>query len=265
MMENARPIGQHLKRWRQHRHLSQLDLALDAEISARHLSFVETGRSHPSREVVLRLAEELDVPLRERNVLLLAAGYAPVFPERSFDDPTLADGRRIIEGLLAAHAPFPAIAVDRHWSLIAANAPTQALLAGVGRELLAPPANVLRIALHPDGLARRIANLDAWRAHVFDRLRRQIDASADPVLADLLAELRSLPGEQANGHERSDAIGDTIAVPFRLRTDHGILDFITTTTIFGTPVDVMLSEIAVESFFPANTQTATALNRLAAA
>ena len=212
--------------------------------------------------MVLRLAEELEVPLRERNVLLISAGYAPVFPQRSFDDPALADGRRVTETLLTAHAPVPALAVDRHWSLVSANPPVQALLAGVAPALLERPANVLRISFHPDGLARRIVNLRQWRGHVFGRLRRQIDVSADPVLAGLLEELQDLAGSDADEQDDAAANGD-IAVPFRLSTEAGILDFITTTTIFGTPVDVTLSEIAIESFFPANPETAAALHRLA--
>jgi transcriptional regulator with XRE-family HTH domain len=260
MMETVQPIGEHLRQWRQRRRLSQLDLALDAEISARHLSFLETGRARPSREMVLRLAEELEVPLRERNVLLLSAGYAPAFPQRSLDDPALADARRVVETLLNAHAPFPALAVDRHWSLVAANAPIRLLLAGVAPALLEPPANVLRISFHPDGLAPRIVNLGEWRAHVFARLGRQIESSADPTLVELLKELQGLadqhPIEPAASPEHS------FIVPLRLRTEAGVLDLITTTTVFGTPNDVTLSEIAIETFFPANPETAAALHRL---
>ena len=260
MLDIERPVGEHLKSWRQRRHLSQLDLALDAEISPRHLSFVETGRSRPSREMVLRLAEQLNVPLRERNVLLMSAGYAPTFPERALDDPSLSAGRRIVEDLLAAHAPVPALAVDRHWSLVAANKSVHSLLSGVSADLLAPPANVLRISLHPNGLAPRIVNLGAWRAHVLERLRRQIEVSADVVLDALLDELSAYPG---GAHDEVAANVGGIAVPFRLSTEVGVLDFITTTTIFGTPVDVTLSELAIESFFPANAETGDALRRLA--
>jgi transcriptional regulator with XRE-family HTH domain len=177
-------VGTLLRDWRQRRHLSQLDLACEADISSRHLSFLETGRSQPSREMVLHLAERLDVPLRERNALLLAAGYAQVFKERSLDDPTLQAARRVVDLVLAGHEPFPALAVDRHWILVASNRAVPPLLAGVEPSLLEPPVNALRLGLHPRGLAPRIANLAEWRSHLFMRLRRQIDASADPVLEE---------------------------------------------------------------------------------
>src|SRR6185436_15554903 len=184
-------IGDHLRDWRQRRHLSQLDLAGDAEISARHLSFVETGRAAPSRDMVLKLAERLDVPLRERNVLLVAAGFAPAFPQRSLDDPALKAARDAVELVLRAHEPHPALAVDRHWNLLAHNRPMALLLDGVAPHLLVPPVNVLRLSLHPDGVAPKIVNLNAWRTHLFARLRTQVHASGDPVLAALLDELQA--------------------------------------------------------------------------
>src|SRR5262252_3328197 len=189
----TQPVGNLLRKWRERRRLSQLDLACEAEISTRHLSFLETGRSLPSREMVLRLAEYLDVPLRERNALLVAAGYAPAFPERPLDDPALQSARQAVDLVLAGHEPYPALAIDRHWQLVTANAALQRLLAGAAPKLLNPPINVLRLSLHPDGLAPRIANLAEWRQHLLERLRRQIDVSADPVLSDLNPELSAYP------------------------------------------------------------------------
>ena len=258
------PIGEHLKQWRQRRRLSQLDLALDAEISTRHLSFVETGRSRPSREMVLHIAERLEIPLRERNILLLAAGYAPQFTERSLDDPALAAARRAVDVVLAGHEPYPALAIDRHWSLVAANRMVAVFLEGMPEAMLAPPLNVIRLSLHPDGLAPRIVNYVAWRAHLIERLRLQVDATADPAIMALLDEVSGYPvpagADDAPG-EGPDLGG--VAVPFRLRTSHGILSAYSTTTIFGTPLDVTLSELAIESFFPADAATAEALRGLA--
>lgn len=253
-------VGEHLREWRQRRRLSQLDLALEAEISTRHLSFMETGRSLPSREMVLHLAERLDIPLRERNRLLVAAGYAPMFPERSLDAPQLEPARRAIDLVLAGHEPYPALAVNRHWNLVASNRALQALLAGVPAALLTPPVNVLRLSLHPEGVAPRIDNYHEWRGHLLERLRRQISASGDAELARLHEELSAYPappdaGAPHAGHDQNVSI----AVPFRLRTQAGVLSFISTITVFGTPVDVTLSELALESFFPVDAQTAAAL------
>jgi transcriptional regulator with XRE-family HTH domain len=265
MTTTVRPVGDHLREWRQRRRMSQLDLALEAEISTKHLSFLETGRSQPSRDMVLHLAERLEVPLRERNVLLLAAGYAPVFAERPLGDPALAAARGAVDLVLKGHEPYPALAVDRHWTLVAANGAVTRLIAGAGAALLRPPLNVLRLSLHPDGLAPRIANLAEWRAHLLERLRRQVEASADAVLADLLHELSAYPAPcgpkamQPGAHR--DYAG--VVVPLRLVTDAGVLSFISTTTVFGTPVDVTLAELALESFFPADAATAQALQRLA--
>lgn len=253
------PVGTLIRQWRQRRRLSQLDLAGDAEISTRHLSFVETGRSLPSRGMVLRLAERLDVPLRERNRLLHAAGYAPLFRERSLDDPDLRAARQAIDTLLAAQEPFPALAIDRHWTLVAANRPVLRLLGDIeDASLLSPPVNVLRLSLHPRGLAPRIANLAQWRGHLLARLHHQIEVSADPVLNALLGELRELP-IAAPGSDAPEPGEAGIVVPLRLRSPAGVLDLISTTTVFGTPVDVTLAEIAIESFFPADAFTAQAL------
>ncbi|HWM90116.1 MAG TPA: helix-turn-helix transcriptional regulator [Thermoanaerobaculia bacterium] len=256
-------IGELLRHWRQHRRLSQLELACEAEISTRHLSFLETGRSRPSREMLLRLAEWLDVPLRDRNAMLLAAGYAPVFPERPLADPSMEAARRTIERVLAGHEPYPAMAVDRHWTLVMANAVVPRLLVGVEEaSLLEPPVNVLRLSLHPKGLAPRIANLGQWRAHLLARLHRQIEVSGDPVLRALFEELRAYPmaGGGAEMGVEHDFAG--IAVPFQFQTPAGMLSFISTITVFGTPVDLTLAELALETFFPADAATAEALRRL---
>jgi transcriptional regulator with XRE-family HTH domain len=256
-------LGDHLREWRRRRRMSQLDLAVDADISTRHLSFVESGRSQPSREMLLHLAERLSVPLRDRNLLLVSAGYAPVFAERPIGDPALAPARKAIELVLKGHEPFPALAVDRHWTLVDANKAVAPLLAGAAPALLEPPVNVLRLSLHPDGLAPRIANLAEWRAHLFERLRKQIDASADPVLVALLDELRALPApRQMRPPPPPNPDYAGVVVPLQLATEAGVLSFLSTTTVFGTPVDVTLSEIALESFFPADQATAGALHRL---
>jgi len=256
-----RPVGDLVRAWRQRRRLSQLDLALEADISPRHLSFLETGRSTPSREMVLRLAERLDVPFRERNTLLLAAGYAPAFRERPWADPDLASARQAVELVLTGHEPYPALAVDRHWNLLASNRAVAPLLDGMAPHLLEPPINVLRLGLHPEGLAPRIINLPEWRVHLLSRLRRQVEVSGDQVLGELLAELQgysTLPGRT----DHTEVGG--VVVPLRLQTPAGVLAFISTTTVFGTPIDITLSELALETFFPADRATADALRALAA-
>jgi len=259
------PFGVHLRHWRTRRRLSQLDLAQEAEVSTRHLSYVETGRAAPSREMVLRLAERLEVPLRERNALLVAAGFAPMYRQRSLDDPAMAAARRAVDLVLKGHEPFPALAVDRHWNLVAHNALVPMLMAGAAPELVKPPINVLRLSLHPDGLASRIANLAQWRAHLLERLQQQIAATGDAVLQALHDELEAYPMPQVS-HDTPAVETDLsgVVVPFQLATPSGVLSFISTTTIFGTPVDVTLQELAVESFFPADAQTAAALAALAA-
>ena len=258
-MTSTLSVGDHLREWRQRRRLSQLDLACEAEISTRHLSFLETGRSRPSREMVLRLAEHLDIPLRERNRLLNAAGFAALYPERPLE--ALSGAREIVDLVLAAHEPNPALAVDRHWTLVAANRAVAPLMAGVDPSLTDGAINVLRLSLHPGGLAPRTVNLGEWRAHVLERLRRQIEVSADPVLADLLAELKSYPAPDGV-HEPPEQLA--VAIPYRLSTAAGVLSFLSTTTVFGTPVDVTLSELAIESFFPADAATAAIVKNLGA-
>ncbi|WP_122520375.1 helix-turn-helix domain-containing protein [Pannonibacter phragmitetus] len=251
-------IGAMLRVWRQRRRLSQLELALEAGISQRHLSFIESGRSVPGKDVVLRLAEQLNVPLRDRNPLLMAAGYAPMFAGRALEDPGMAAAREAVGTILKGFEPHPALAVDRHWNMVDANGALAILLAGVDPKLLEPPVNALRVSLHPQGLAPRIVNFGEWRRHVLARLAAQIEASADVSLKALEAELRGYPAatsrEMAGVSGRSGAEG--IAVPLRLQTEEGLLSFISTTTIFGTALDVTLSELAIEAFLPADHETA---------
>ena len=253
-----RPVGELLRRWRGHRRLSQLELAIESGISARHLSFVENGRSAPSRDTVLRLAEELDLPLRERNHLLLAAGYAPVYSEATLDSPELSAVRGAVRQVLTGHDPYPAVVVNRHWNLVDANAGVALLTEGVAQELLVPPANVLRITLHPDGMGPRIVNLGEWRAHLLARLRRQVALTAEPELVRLLNELRAYPCDQPEPEVEVPGPGD-IVVPLRIRYEGRELAFFSTVATFGTPLDVTVSELAIESFFPTDSHTASVL------
>jgi transcriptional regulator with XRE-family HTH domain len=257
----TRPVGHLLREWRQRRRMSQLNFAVEAEISSKHLSFLETGRAQPSREMVLHLAELLDVPLRERNSLLIAAGFAPMFKEHALGDPELQPAREAVDLVLKGHQPYPAIAVDRHWQLVASNDAARYFMAGVQPALLTSPLNVLRITLHPNGMAPHIVNLGEWRAHLLARLRRQVEVSADATLAELYKELSAYPAPAHDAEPAGNPVA--FAVPFRLATGAGILSFISTTTVFGTPVDVTLSELALESFFPADPATAATLRTLA--
>lgn len=251
-------VGALLRDWRQRRRISQLDLALQAGVSARHVSFVETGRSQPSAEMVLHLAEELAVPLRNRNHLLLAAGYAPVYGQRRLEEPEMGPVREALESVLRGHEPYPAVVIDRHWGMVAANSAVSLLTEGVAAELLDPPVNVLRLSLHPAGLAPRIVNLAQWRAHLLDRLGRQAVSTGDPALGALYDELSVLPGGGDALGPHDLAAGD-IAVPLRLRAGGGELSFISTLTTFGTAIDVTVAELSIESFFPADGATADAM------
>jgi len=253
-------VGGLLKQWRHRRRMSQLDLAVEADVSPRHLSFVETGRSRPSRELLIHLAEHLDVPLRDRNTLLLAAGFAPAYRETGLDAGEMAPVRDALEKILASHEPFPAIIVDRRWNLVSANRPAMAILTdGVAAELLAPPVNALRVSLHPGGLAPRIANLEEWSAHLLHRLHRQHLATADPELAQLYDELRRYPGVVDQAEAEHDAAA-MLFVPLVLRVPEGPdLHFFSTLATFGTAVDITVAELAIESFFPADEPTAQAL------
>jgi len=254
-------IGEHLRQWRQRRHLSQRDLAGDAEISARHLSFVETGRAAPSRDMVLKLAERLNVPLRERNVLLVAAGFAPAFPQRSLDDPALKSARAAIDLVLRAHEPNPALAYDRHWNLVSANRMVMPLLQGITERLLRPPINILRLAFHPEALAGRTVNVAEWCGHLLERLHRQCEVTADPELIKLYHELKSYPIPA----RPAPLPADNVAIPFKLRFGGSVVSFMSATMILGTPVDITLSELALETFFPADESTAGRMRAMAAA
>jgi len=260
MVEANTSVGALVRTWRQQRGLSQLDLAAEADISQKHLSFIESGRAAPSRDMVLGLAEHLDVPLRERNAMLLAAGFAPIFRDRPLTDAALAGALATIERLLKAHEPFPALTIDRHWTMVRANAAVAPLLAAVDPALMKPPVNVLRVSLHPRGLAPLIVNLAEWRAHLLERLRRQVRITRDPVLEALARELTAYPGGAARAVNHAPSpIGDEIAVPLRLRTHGGVLSFLSTVTVFGTPVEITLSELSLEAFYPADPETAAAL------
>lgn len=262
MKETENTVGGLLKAWRERRRKSQLDLALDAEISTRHLSFVETGRARPSREMILLLAENLEIPLRARNKILITAGFAPVYSEKSFDDVSFAAARRAVDLILKGHEPFPALAVDRHWNMVAANKTVPLMLEGIAAALLAPPVNVLRLSLHPEGLASRIVNLPEWREHLLTRLRKQVADTADIGLEELLKELSSYEIKPRRA-AKSLKTEDSLVVPLEVETRFGTLSFISTTTVFGTPVDVTVSEIALETFFPADDATREVFSRLA--
>jgi transcriptional regulator with XRE-family HTH domain len=254
-------VGPLLRDWRRRRRLSQLDLALEAGVSARHLSFVETGRSRPSADMVLQLADQLEVPLRNRNQLLLAAGHAPVFEQHTLEDPEMEPVRRAIDLILEGHDPYPAVVIDHAWERLGANRAVALLTGGVAPELLEPPVNVLRVSLHPDGVAPRIANLGEWRGHLLERLERQIALTGDPALATLLDEVSAYPGPEREAHRGGEP---EIAVPLRLSTDVGELSFISTVATFGTAVEVTASELSIESFFPADETTADAVREYVA-
>ncbi|MFG2009460.1 helix-turn-helix domain-containing protein [Micromonospora sp. NPDC048868] len=260
--ERRAPVGALLRQWRRRRGLSQLALAVGAEISTRHLSFVETGRSAPSREMVLRLAEHLDVPLRDRNRLLLAAGYAPVYSQAPLDSPELRRVLDAVRRVLRAHEPYPAVAVDRRWNLVAGNATLPLLTEGAAAHLLRPTANALRLTLHPEGMAPRIANLGEWRAHLLGRLRRHLALTDDPELGALHDELCGYPGGPAAPDAGLPRAGDVV-VPLRLRHPGGELAFLSTVSTFGTPLDVTVEELSIESFFPADEATAAYLRAAA--
>lgn len=252
MQQLGETAGDVLREWRQRRRLSQLDLALEAGISSRHLSFVESGRSRGSRDVLLHLGEQLGMPPRARNRLLLAGGYAPAHPQHDLG----SSGGGVFEAAIAVldgHLPYPALAVDRHWNLVRANSALEPLLAGCAPALLVPPVNVLRVSLHPDGLAGMIVNLADWRHHILARLRHQVDASGDRRLAELLDELSVLPGPKAPA-PRHNTYATVVPLQLRVSADH-VVNLITATTVFGTATEVTTSELVIESFFPADPPT----------
>jgi transcriptional regulator with XRE-family HTH domain len=253
------PVGELLRGWRERRNLSQMQVALTSAVSSRHLSFVETGRARPSREMVLHLAERLEVPLRDRNRLLLAAGYAPQYRERPLADDDMASVREALERFLAAHEPYPALVADRLCEIRMANEAIGVLVEGVSPELLGPPGNVMRIALHPDGMAPRILNLSEWSGHLLRRLRRRAEATGDDELAALHDELAGYPGVHSEPPAAHGA-GADIVLPLRLRAAGGDeLTFLSTTATFGAAVDVTLAELWLEAFYPADEATARAL------
>jgi transcriptional regulator with XRE-family HTH domain len=252
----ARPVGQLLREWRERRRLSQLDLSIQADISTRHLSFVETGRSRPTPEMILRLTEQLDVPLRERNQLLLAGGYAPAYPERGLEAPELASVRAALRLVLTGHEPYPALVINRWWELLDANGAVAMITEGCATELLEAPVNVLRLSLHPDGLAPRVVNLAQWRGHLLERVRRRADQTADTRLHELYEELRGYPG----GLE--PARGNDVVVPMRLQHPAGELSFFSIAATVQTAADVTVDELEIESFYPADVQTAERLRRM---
>lgn len=247
---SARPrAGELIRYWRGRRHLTQQELAIECRVSARHLSFIETGRSKPSPEMVMRMCEQLEVPLRHRNDILLAAGHAPAYSESSLAEPSMAKVSAALIQLLEGHMPFPALVVDRHWVMVDANAGIDPLVIGCAADLLEPPVNVLRLSLHPDGMAPRIRNLPQWRGHVLSRLEHQIRATGDVELVRLRDELRDYPGDTDHAPQ------DSLVVPLRVEVKGEELSFFSTTTVFGTPMDVTVAELAIESFFPADERT----------
>jgi transcriptional regulator with XRE-family HTH domain len=252
------PIGELIRSWRRRRSLSQLELALEAEVSSRHVSFVETGRSQPSREMVLRLSDHLEIPLRERNGLLLAAGYAPLYAERSLDEPEMSAVQQALDRFLRAHEPYPAVVLDRHYNLVSANDALGVLTEGVALDLFEPPANALRVTLHPRGMAPQILNLEQWSAHLMHRLRRQAALTADPELDRLYDELATYPGVCLEAPADTDS-GHDILLPLRVRVAERELAFFSTVSTFGTAVDITLDELIIEAFYPANAATASHL------
>jgi transcriptional regulator with XRE-family HTH domain len=254
------PFGVLLRRWRDQRRMTQTDLAIAAESSTRHLSYLETGKAQPSREMVSRLAEYLNVPLRDRNTLLLAAGFAPAFTERSVDE--LEAAKSAIEGVLRAHSPLPAFAVDRHWNVVLSNAALPQLYEGCSEKLLRKPVNAVRLMLHPEGMGSRIVNFTAWRAYMSSVLRRQLEARWDPLIKGLLAEVAEYP--LPAGAEKCEPFEgpERLATPLRVSTRFGVASFLNTVTVFGTPNDVTLAELALEMLYPADQQTAAIVTRM---
>ena len=255
---STRPVGELLRTWRERRRLSQLELASQAEISTRHLSFVETGRSRPTPAMILKLTEHLDVPLRERNQLLLAGGYAPAYPQRGLDAPELANVCAALRLVLAGHQPFPALVIDRWWDLLDSNPAVGVLVEGCAPELLEPPVNVLRLSLHPDGMAPRIRNLAQWRTHLLGQVRRRAAQTGDPRLAELFDELRGYPGG-----EDTTLPALNVVLPLRLEHRVGELSFFSIAATVETAADVTVDELAIESFYPADEETAERLRELA--
>ncbi|MGW3309073.1 helix-turn-helix domain-containing protein [Streptomyces sp. NPDC001073] len=256
-------VGPLLRAWRERRRVSQLELALRADSSARHISFIETGRSRPSEEMVLRLAEHLDVPVRERNSLLLAAGYAPRYPETPLDDPALGALREGLERLIQGYEPYPALVVDATYTVVAANRGITMLLDGVPESLLQPPLNAMRLTLHPEGMAPRIRNLGEWRGHLLAQMERQIALHRSEPLRALYEEVAAYPAPEAvgDGERPADSV-PYFALPMRIEHDGRVLSFVSSISTFNTPMDVTVSELAIETFLPADPATAKYLHSL---
>ncbi|MFF8810779.1 helix-turn-helix domain-containing protein [Streptomyces pactum] len=255
-------VGALLREWRERRRISQLELALRADSSARHISFVETGRSRPSEELLLRLADHLDVPVRERNALLISAGYAPRYAETSLDAPTMSTLRAGMDQLLRAYEPFPALVTDGRYDILAANAGIMALVDGVAPHLLQPPLNGMRITLHPEGLAPRIRNLREWRRHLLDQMERQLALMRSAPLRALYDEVAGYPLPETGGDEvAAESEHCPFALPMVIEHDGRVLSFISTIATFNTPMDVTVSELAIETFLPADAATAAYLHR----
>jgi transcriptional regulator with XRE-family HTH domain len=250
----SRPVGELLREWRERRRLSQLDLAIQADISARHLSFVETGRSRPTPAMILRLTEQLQVPLRERNVLLLAGGYAPAYPQHGLQAPELDSVRAALRQVLAGHEPYPAVVIDRWWDMLDSNSGVAILVEGCAPALLKPPVNVLRLSLHPEGMAPRIVNLGQWRAHLLTQLRHRAQALGDQRLRELHDELTRYPGGTDEALQP-----DGVVLPLRYRRGGRELALFSISAAVATASDVTVEELAVESFYPADAATAAAL------
>ncbi|MEV6547201.1 helix-turn-helix transcriptional regulator [Streptomyces sp. NPDC051597] len=255
-------VGPLLRGWREQRRISQLELALRADSSARHISFVETGRSRPSQEMVLRLAEHLDVPVRERNALLLAAGYAPRFTETSLEDPSMGALREGMERLLRGYEPFPALIVDGTYTVLAANRGIAMLLEGVPERLLVPPLNAMRLTLHPQGLAPRIRNLRQWRGHLLEQMERQIALLRSDALRELYEEVAAHPVPETAEEDTSERADCPFALPLRIEHRGTVLSFLSTIATFNTPMDVTVSELAIETFLPADPETFAYLRSL---
>jgi transcriptional regulator with XRE-family HTH domain len=262
MIVQPLPFGVLLRRWRERRRMTQADLAFAADSSTRHLSCLETGRAQPSREMIVRLAENLNIPLRDRNTLLLAAGFAPAFRERALSE--LEAAKNAIDRVLQAHKPYPAFAVDRHWNVILSNAALPQLYEGCSPDLLRPPVNSVRFLLHPAGLGPRIVNFAAWRAHTLHVLRQQLEVRADPVIQGLLSEVAAYPSPANSEPSDLFEVSQRLATPLQIATGFGTVSFLSTVTVFGTASDVTLSELALEMLFPADSQTAEIVNRMAA-
>jgi transcriptional regulator with XRE-family HTH domain len=253
------PVGQLLREWRERRRLSQLELSIQADISTRHLSFVETGRSRPTPEMIVRLTEHLEVPLRERNQLLLAGGYAPAYPQHGMDEPELESVRDALRLVLRGHEPYPAVVINRWWDLVEGNSALGVLVAGCAPELLQPPVNVLRLSLHPDGMASRIVNLGQWRTHLLEQLHRRAAQTGDRRLYELEDELRGYPG----GEPEPAAAPTDVVLPLRLRIGDRELSLFSIEARVGTATDVTVEELSIETFYPADPETASALRALA--